>query len=313
MQLTGVAPTAARDLVDAPSVSAHWATVAIVAALLLIFALDRSTGSAPVQHLYYLPIVFTAIRFGAARGLMAAATAIALSHFANPDSFNMRYEEADILRSSVLIAAALIAARLADDKRRLRRLAMTDDLTGLHNLRSFEEGLRIMVREAREARTPLALLVLDLDRLKSLNDVHGHLAGAEAVRTLGQILAVRLPPSAAPCRYGGDEFVVALPGLGELEAVAVAEDLRRAIGDAAPVLAGAEFPAGTLTISIGVACWDPARDAHVTVDAAGEALFRAADRALYAAKNDGRNRVHADSTWPQQVMGSTHVARQRVE
>jgi diguanylate cyclase (GGDEF)-like protein len=303
MQLTGVAPTAVRDLAEAPPVSARWATVAIVVALLFIFALDRSTGSAPVQHLYYLPIVFTAIRFGAARGLAAAATAVVLSHVANPDSFSVRYEEADILRSGVLIAAALVSARLADDRRRLHRLAMTDDLTGLHNLRSFEERLRIMVRAAREARTPLAVLVLDLDRLKSLNDVHGHLAGAEAVRTLGQILALRLPAAAAPCRYGGDEFVIALPGSGEVEAQARAEELRRAISEVAPTLAGAAFPAGTLSISVGVACWVPARDAHVTVDAAGEALFRAADRALYAAKNSGRNRVHVDSTWPRQAIG----------
>ena len=80
---------------------------------------------------------------------------------------------------------------------------MTDDLTGLHNLRSFEERLRIMVRVARETKTPLSLLVLDLDRLKSLNDVHGHLAGAEAVRTLGEVLAARLPRESTACRYGG--------------------------------------------------------------------------------------------------------------
>ena len=89
-----------------------------------------------------------------------------------------------------------LTARLADDARRLRHLAATDDLTGLHNLRSFEPRLDAMVRACRVARVPMAMLVLDLDRLKSLNDTHGHRAGGEAVRTLGHVLSVRLPANA---------------------------------------------------------------------------------------------------------------------
>jgi len=85
----------------------------------------------------------------------------------------------------VFIAVGAISAKLAGVTRRLHQLAMTDDLTGLHNLRSLEARLRHMVRNARATETPLSLLVLDVDRLKSLNDVHGHLAGAEAVRTVG--------------------------------------------------------------------------------------------------------------------------------
>ena len=91
---------------------------------------------------------------------------------------------------------------------------MTDDLTGLHNLRSFEARLASLVAAARENRSELSILVLDLDRLKQLNDVHGHLAGADAVRTVGHILADRLPSEAVACRYGGDEFVIAVPGYG---------------------------------------------------------------------------------------------------
>jgi diguanylate cyclase (GGDEF)-like protein len=136
------------------------------------------------------------------------------------------------------------------------------------------------------------MLVLDVDRLKSLNDRHGHLTGAEAVRTIGQIIMVSVPADAVACRYGGDEFVVALPGRDERSALGVAERLRRTVQAAAPVLAGVRFAVGTLSISIGVAC---RRDYDLSQpddgSMAGEALFCAADGALYVAKQGGRNGV----------------------
>jgi PleD family two-component response regulator len=90
--------------------------------------------------------------------------------------------------SAVVVIAALLMVFALD--------RATDDLTGLHNLRSFELRLRALVREARAGRTPLVLLVLDVDRLKSLNDRYGDLAGAEAVRTVGHIIGEQLPPDA---------------------------------------------------------------------------------------------------------------------
>jgi len=136
------------------------------------------------------------------------------------------------------------------------------------------------------------MLVLDVDRLKSLNDRYGHLTGAEAVQTVGHILAARVPPEAVACRYGGDEFVVAIPRCATSRANDVADDIRRAVNEAAPVLAGLPFPAGTLSISVGVAsrageeAGTPGSDEET-----GEALFRAADAALYRAKACGRNHV----------------------
>jgi diguanylate cyclase (GGDEF)-like protein len=158
---------------------------------------------------------------------------------------------------------------------------MTDDLTGLHNLRSFEARLAAIMRTSHEKGNPVSLLVLDVDRLKSLNDRYGHLAGADAVRTVGHILGERLPSSAVACRYGGDEFVVALPGCNGVQARAIADDLRGAVHAAAPVLARVAFPAATLSISVGLA----------SRLESGEALFRAADAALYRAKESGRNHV----------------------
>lgn len=295
MRLTGARLSRGLHFVENPPLSTMWGILAIVATLSLIFALDSSTGSAPVQHLYYLPIIFAGMRFGDRGGLSAAVAAIVFYHVANGSALTFHYAESDILQIAVFIAVGVISDRLANDARRLHRLAMTDDLTGLHNLRSFEGQLRTMVRAAHEVRSPLSLLVLDLDRLKSLNDVHGHLAGAEAVRTVGQIIAARLPPESAACRYGGDEFVIALPESAEPRAIGIAEDLCREVNAIAPVLAGVSFPAATLSISVGVACrtFEPGAPLDLTaaIDAAGEALFRDADAALYAAKNGGRNRI----------------------
>jgi len=264
--------------------------------LLLVFALDRTTGSAPVQHLYYLPIILAAARFGMTGGVAAGLSAIALYHVANPQLLTFRYGEADLVQVALFLAVGTITAKLTQDGSRLRRLAMTDDLTGLHNLRSFEARLETMVRASTNSRTPVSLLVLDVDRLKDLNDRHGHLTGAEAVRTVGHLIAQRLPPDAVACRYGGDEFVIAVPHCPMSRIQLVADDLRRAVHDCAPVLSGQSFAAGTLSISVGAACASfprgtalriaPRRDVET-----GESLFRAADAALYRAKAGGRNQV----------------------
>jgi diguanylate cyclase (GGDEF)-like protein len=266
-------------------------------AIAIVFWLDRWTSLPAVQHLYYFPIVFSAITLGMTGGLGAAATAILLYHFANPRFLTLRYAEGDLLQIAVFLAVGIVAARLAEDTRRVRRLAMTDDLTGLHNLRSFELELNRIVREALVRRQPVALMVLDVDRLKVLNDEHGHLAGAEAVRTVGRLIAECMPPAAIACRYGGDEFVIALPNYTASTASILADTLRGAVNADAPELAGQSFPQGTLSISIGLVVRefndrliDMSR--HST-DELGEALFRAADEALYVAKRAGRNRVHA--------------------
>jgi diguanylate cyclase (GGDEF)-like protein len=295
MRLTSIPATFSTHAALRRRLTPLRASFALGTAMALIFFLDRLTGLAPVQHLYYLPIIVAGIRFGARGGVAIGAAAIFLYHLANFHQPAFHYEEADILQMVVFVAMGIVSAKLADDARRLHGLATTDDLTGLHNLRSFELELRKMVTAARAAKTPLSLLVLDLDRLKSLNDVHGHLAGAEAVRTVGRTIGACIPTDAVACRYGGDEFVIALPRPAPA-ALVVADDLRAAVQREAPLLAGVQFPEKTLSISVGVACrsFDDAALARTssTSDEVGEALFRAADAALYVAKTGGRNRAH---------------------
>jgi diguanylate cyclase (GGDEF)-like protein len=268
----------------------------VAGALVLVFFVDRATGSAPVQHLYYLPIFLAGRRLGMRGGVIAALSAIVLYHAANARLLTFQYGESDVVQIALFLLVGVVTAKLTDDADRLRYLALTDDLTGLHNLRSFQGHLMIMVRASRETGEPLALLVLDVDRLKSLNDTYGHSTGADAVRMVGRIIGEHLPAEAIACRYGGDEFAIMIPRCTPPVVHAVASDLRLAVHGAAPVLAGRTFAAGTLSISIGASCSSPDRlvkspAASVPDGEAGDALFREADAALYRAKADGRNRV----------------------
>jgi diguanylate cyclase (GGDEF)-like protein len=267
----------------------------VIGALGFVFALDRATGSAPVQHLYYVPIILAGLWFTRGGSLIAAASAIVLYHLANPHLLAFRYNELDLLQIALFVAVGLVTARLVQDARRLRRLATTDDLTGLHNVRSFEAHLTAIVHDARATSTPVSMLVLDVDRLKSMNDRYGHLAGSEAVRQVGRIIAETMPPNAVACRYGGDEFVIALPRCEESRAKEIAGALRHRVHAVAPTLAKISFPPGTLSVSVGVASRTLFRGVRRSLESGdvegGEALFRAADSALYVAKNCGRNAV----------------------
>ena len=171
-----------------------WGVVAVVMAA--IFVLDHRSGAASVQHLYYVPIVFAAIRLERWAGLSTAVGAVILYHLANPAVLDFRHLEADLLQVALFLLCGVAVSQLATDSRRLRHLSETDDLTGLYNLRGFEARLQRLIRDARMVGDPFAVMVLDLDRLKSLNDTHGHSVGADAVRLVGHVLAARLSDGA---------------------------------------------------------------------------------------------------------------------
>jgi diguanylate cyclase (GGDEF)-like protein len=279
-----------------------WMTALVAGCLLIVFGLDRATGAAPVQHLYYVPIIVAGVRFKMRGGALAALASVLLYHLANPHLLTFRYEERDFIQIALFLTVGIVTAKLTHDRERMRQLASTDDLTGLNNLRSFEAHLASMVRSSRREQTPMVMLVLDVDRLKSLNDRHGHLTGAEAVRTVGRIIGQRLPPGAIACRYGGDEFALAIPRCTALLGNQIAEDLRQAVHGSAPVLAGCPFDAGTLSISVGGVCavldeGEPAESTKASDAEIGEALFQAADTALYRAKAGGRNQASITRTW----------------
>jgi diguanylate cyclase (GGDEF)-like protein len=160
---------------------------------------------------------------------------------------------------------------------RLRELADHDPLTGLRNRRGFEQGL-----QHRSGR--VALAICDLDRFKRVNDTLGHPAGDDVLRRFADLLRARTREDDVAVRLGGEEFALVLTGVGEREALAIAERLRREVAKEFR-----EFPV-PISVSVGIAETAPGEDA--------EALVRAANRALFAAKRLGRDRcvVHHTET-----------------
>ncbi len=185
--------------------------------------------------------------------MSVACASVALYQLANPNLWQWQNAERDVLQLSIFIGVGGVTARLVEDAERMRFLALTDDLTGLHNLRSFEAHYALLLRAAMTRQIPLSLIILDLDHLKNLNARFGHLAGAQAIQTLGRIIAGELPTDAVACRYGGDEFVIALPNRSSPCALHWAESLRVGLAQSTPTLAGHPLPLGTLTLSAGVA------------------------------------------------------------
>ena len=168
---------------------------------------------------------------------------------------------------------------------KLREQSTRDALTGLYNRRYLEETLGRELILAQRNGHPVSVIMGDLDHFKAVNDHYGHLGGDEGLRAFGALLKRHARGSDIYCRYGGEEFLLVLPGMAEEHAVARAELLRGTI-EAAPVGFGALTIA--VTASFGVATFP--RDGQ-----SSDGLIAAADSALYAAKAAGRNRVNVHS------------------
>jgi diguanylate cyclase (GGDEF)-like protein len=186
------------------------------------------------------------------------------------------------LEASVTTAGPVIAnlRNLALAERR----AATDALTGLANNRAIGDTLNRMVAQAGRNKSPLTAIMFDLDHFKSVNDIHGHAKGDEVLATVAAVVQSNVRESDFLGRYGGEEFVVLLPSTSHDGGALLAEKLRQSIEDL-------EIPDldRRLSASFGVATL-PTDAIH------GEQLLRAADRALYAAKRGGRNRVEIVSS-----------------
>jgi two-component system cell cycle response regulator len=182
-----------------------------------------------------------------------------------------------LAQASTHTALALRNARLLGE---IERLATRDSLTGLANRRLFDESLNREVARAQRLDAALSLLVLDVDHFKQVNDTYGHQTGDAVLREVASTLVANTKNFDVAARYGGDEFVVLLPGCGRDDAMGVAERVRNEIAR--------EVGRAPVTISVGVATMpDNAGDL--------ERLMAAADAALYDAKRTGRDRVAASS------------------
>jgi len=158
------------------------------------------------------------------------------------------------------------------------RMALTDALTGLYNHRAYKEKI--------DSVAQYVLLIIDLDHFKKLNDSYGHLVGDKVLVTIGNIIKLSIRSGDLAFRYGGEEFVVVLPGTTPQIGMKIAERLRQKVAEWS-------FEQASVTVSIGVSIKKPGMSA--------QSVFEQADTALYQAKQSGRNRVQSFGEDPSQV------------
>jgi diguanylate cyclase (GGDEF)-like protein len=199
-------------------------------------------------------------------------------------------EEPEIIaRCQAMLRIKSLQERLREMQRRLEEQSITDGLTGLKNRRFFDERLHEEFRRAQRYGDYLALIMIDLDHFKQVNDRHGHQAGDAVLQEAAALIRGSLRDPDICARYGGEEFAVILPKTHMSGALAVAERIWRAIGSKEFVIGPGEDgrAPGVIRVSgsIGVAFY-PSKDIN-----SAELLVRFADQALYQAKRSGRNSI----------------------
>ena len=190
-------------------------------------------------------------------------------------------EDAQLLWILALVAENLLTREYANEG--LIRFAFTDYLTGLKTRGYFEQQLELEMKRSERKKQQFALLMIDIDHFKALNDRYGHHVGDQVLRDVTALLMKDMREVDTAARYGGEEFVLILPETSGQGAAQVAHRIRRAV-EQAKFFAGSPRIVERLTISLGISVFDT--DAQYKRD-----LIEAADAALYAAKSGGRNQV----------------------
>ena len=202
------------------------------------------------------------------------------------DTANKGAQRLSTRTSLIELFAEQVALTLGNLKLRetLRSQSIRDPLTGLFNRRYLEETLGREERRAIRANLPIGIIMFDVDYFKRLNDAHGHDAGDAVLRALGSLLQTHVREGDIACRYGGEEFVIALPGASLAITRERANELRKLTEKFTSFIPGRSME--KVTISLGAA-------AYPDHGATWQEVIQAADKALYRAKQGGRNRVEA--------------------
>jgi diguanylate cyclase (GGDEF)-like protein len=275
-----LAPIPARG--QWPMLGRCWAMAAYITWVIVHAAPDRW----PLANLYHLVIIASAAALGARATLLnlaLVAAALALIWSATEPAANAGPELSLILGPMALIA--YVTGRLTADIRsaieRIRFLAETDELTRLYNLRAFMPLAERLHRQARRYARPYALVMVDSDNLKTVNDAHGHQTGNELLKLTTACIRRELRETDLAARYGGDEFILLLPETSAHGARELSERIRRSVADKGMELRGARI---ATSVSIGIAAFpDHGTDLR--------SIMNKADQAMYLSKKTGRNRV----------------------
>jgi diguanylate cyclase (GGDEF)-like protein len=227
-----------------------------------------------------IPLVTLPARFNGravAAGVGLVVVLLLATTFGVDAAYCVAHPQTIVMPIALVVAVALLSSALMTSDLEHRSSSVIDPLTGMLNRNALQTRVKELAQQAAVMREPVALVVGDLDRFKTINDGHGHAVGDAVLRDVAYRMRKALRAYDLAYRLGGEEFLIMLPGADREAARHVAETLRRAICDE-PV---AGLPA---TISFGVSASDPGEFAYDTV-------FAEADLALYRSKQEGRNRV----------------------
>jgi diguanylate cyclase (GGDEF)-like protein len=250
-------------------------------------------ADSPLVNLYLLPIIFSALTLGKFTTLMQVLLICALYLHAAQATFGFAILSLEtfgrlLLQFAPFVLVAYLTSLLAADMKLGRDLAQhlseTDELTGLPNMRAFSVAIASEKSKADRDGTAFSVLMIDADDLKPVNDDYGHEVGNQLIQHLVDIIRKSLRTSDVIARYGGDEFVVLLPGTPHERSMEVAERIRYAIEHT--VFYCTDKDRINVTASIGCASYpDTAKDT--------DELLARADEAMYDSKRAGRNQVSA--------------------
>jgi diguanylate cyclase (GGDEF)-like protein len=252
----------------------------------------------PLQNLYLIAIIACAITLGKIMTILEVALIaccyllMGYQHYST-DIFAGHTFTLIMARFSPLLLVAYVTSILASDilnaKKRITELSETDDLTGISNMRAFNEILEKEIAGATRYSYPLSILMIDLDRLKAVNDHYGHTTGSVLIRHVARLMMDGVREADILARYGGDEFVILMPHTNARGAELLAERIRELINTHPLNIDGSRLP---VSVSIGIASY-PENVGHP------EMLLDKADTALYRSKMSGRNRTTACSDKPE--------------
>ncbi|MCF8178915.1 MAG: GGDEF domain-containing protein [Sulfuritalea sp.] len=291
--LTGFGWGSAIFVFDSESIDALYYVRLMILAAAMSFVISSLTVYLRIFLAYMLSVGFTVVAFiasfgrGELGGTMLACVIVYMILLAAVAAINNR-------RIRKAVANHLAVERLSEELRvalgnelkanqALSRSAITDELTGIINRRGVLNDLEIEIARCQRYGRPLTVLMIDIDHFKDINDSHGHASGDDALRSIVQSMTTVLREADVIGRFGGEEFLVLLPDLGGDGAIAAAQRLRERVETSELMLAERREK---VTISIGVSFYK-SNDTSST-------LVARADKALYRAKANGRNRVEIE-------------------
>lgn len=268
--------------------SAFKTFVDLMVFLAFIVAVCWYTGkiASPFMSLIYLILMATALTqerqtIYLMGGLVVAAYALLASFDIREISFYL----SDLIEVFPFILIAYLGAMLAGEsesaRQRVERLSLTDEITGINNMRNFFLLSNIQEKLAKRYARPYAICMIDADNLKKVNDKHGHLAGTLLIQQVARMLIKNVRSSDICARYGGDEFVIMFNETGKQE---VSGAVERILSDMAATPFDFEGAAITTTLSAGLASYPEDGDDV-------QKVMASADEAMYVSKRDGKNRL----------------------